>query len=172
MLKKTIGIALIAAAFVVEFLWLGLAFGSIIVGLVLLIFAPGILLAPFSILMGLGLALFNHDRIRQARERWEGRQEDYFRYEEYAFDPREWHTGDLNRHYATLGCKPGDDLETVKRAYRRLSREYHPDAVEGKGMGAEFVEFAKRRMQAINEAYRAIRDAHTFRQGHGQSRAA
>ena len=59
MLKKTIGIALIAAAFVVEFLWLGLAFGSIIVGLVLLIFAPGILLAPFSILMGLGLAFFN-----------------------------------------------------------------------------------------------------------------
>jgi DnaJ-domain-containing protein 1 len=158
MLKKIIGVGLMAAALVVEFFWLGLAFGSVIVGLVLLVFAPGILLAPFNILMGMGLAFFHHDRIQAAREEWQ-RQQDYFHYEEFEFDPKEWHTGDLNQHYATLGCEPGDDLETVKRAYRRLSREYHPDAVEGKGMGREFVEFAKRRMQEINEAYRAIREA-------------
>jgi len=158
MWKKIVGVGLMAAALIVEFFWLGLAFGSVIVGLVLLIFAPGILLAPFNILMGMGLAFFYHDRIEAAREEWESRQ-DYFRYEEFEFDPREWHTGDLNRHYATLGCEPGDDLETVKRAYRRLSREYHPDTVEGKGMSREFVEFAKRRMQEINEAYRAIREA-------------
>jgi hypothetical protein len=158
MYRKFLGAALIVAAFVVEFLWLGLAFGSIVVGLVLLIFAPGILLLPFNILLALGLGLYHYDRIEAARERWE-RERDYFDYEEFTFDPDQPHREDLSRHYATLGCEPGDDLETVKRAYRRLSREYHPDAVTGRGLGAEFTEFAKGKMQEINEAYRAIREA-------------
>ncbi|VEB04468.1 DnaJ-class molecular chaperone CbpA [Klebsiella pneumoniae] len=25
------------------------------------------------------------------------------------------------------GCKPTDDLKTIKTAYRRLARKYHPD---------------------------------------------
>jgi len=156
MFRKFLGIALIAAAFVVEFLWLGLAFGSIVVGLVLLIFAPGILLLPFNILLALGLGFYHYDRIEAARARWE---RDYFDYEEFTFDPDRLHREDLSRYYTTLGCEPGDDLETVKRAYRRLSREYHPDAVAGRGLGAEFTEFAKGKMQEINEAYRAIREA-------------
>ena len=158
MFRKFLGIVLIVVAFVAEFFWLGLAFGSIVVGLVLLIFAPGILLLPFNILMALGLGLYHYDRIEAARARWE-RERDYFDYEEFTFDPDRLHREDLSRHYATLGCEPGDDLETVKRAYRRLSREYHPDAVAGRGLGAEFTEFAKRKMQEINEAYRVIREA-------------
>ncbi|WP_457607945.1 J domain-containing protein [Nitratifractor sp.] len=162
MLNRMIGIALFAAAFVVEFFWLGLAFGSVIVGLVLLIFAPAILLAPFQILFTLGLAFYHRDRLREAAEEW---NRDYFRYEEEEIDPGEWHLGDLNRYYATLGCAPTDDMEKVKAAYRRLSKEFHPDRVEGRGMGEEFVAFAKRRMQEINEAYRAIRAAHSGQNG-------
>ena len=157
MVKKIIGIALILSAFVVEFFWLGLTFGSIIVGLILLIFAPGILLAPFHILLALGLGFYHHDRIAAAGK---GRKRgDYFRHEEFRYDPREWHPGDLNRHYSTLGCRPGDDLETVKRAYRHLSREHHPDTVAARGGDLAAVEKAKELMQRINEAYRTIRES-------------
>jgi DnaJ like chaperone protein len=52
-----------------------------------------------------------------------------------------------------------DDFETIRNAYRKLSREYHPDAIAGKGLGPEFVELATRKMQEINEAYEKIKEA-------------
>lgn len=55
--KVLIGSAIIVGAIAVEIAWLGLCFGTVIVGIVLLIFAPHILIAPFSIGMIGGLAL-------------------------------------------------------------------------------------------------------------------
>jgi curved DNA-binding protein len=34
---------------------------------------------------------------------------------------------ELKDYYAILGVKPTDDLKTIKTAYRRLARKYHPD---------------------------------------------
>ena len=61
MFKKLIGIALIIAAFVVEAMWLGAAFGSVVVGVVLLIFAPAILLLPFNVLFAMGVAFLAYE---------------------------------------------------------------------------------------------------------------
>ena len=33
----------------------------------------------------------------------------------------------LNEHYRTLGIQPGASRVEIKRAYRRLAREVHPD---------------------------------------------
>ena len=33
----------------------------------------------------------------------------------------------IDQYYANLEVEPGADLETIKRAYRRLMRKYHPD---------------------------------------------
>jgi tetratricopeptide (TPR) repeat protein len=46
-----------------------------------------------------------------------------------------------------LGVSPGAGLDTIKQAYRRLARQYHPD-VAG--------EQSKERFQKINEAYRVL----------------
>lgn len=35
--------------------------------------------------------------------------------------------GGFDQYYANLEVEPGADLETIKRAYRRLMRKYHPD---------------------------------------------
>lgn len=35
---------------------------------------------------------------------------------------------ELKDYYAIMGVKPTDDLKTIKTAYRRLARKYHPDA--------------------------------------------
>ena len=48
--------------------------------------------------------------------------------------------------YRVLGVQEGADAETVKRAYRRLAKECHPDLHPNDPE-------ANRRMQEINEAY-------------------
>lgn len=35
-----------------------------------------------------------------------------------------------------LGVKEGDDMRAIKKAYRRLARQYHPDAHAGTGKDA------------------------------------
>lgn len=37
----------------------------------------------------------------------------------------------IDQYYANLEVEPGADLETIKRAYRRLMRKYHPDKHAG-----------------------------------------
>ena len=166
MLNKLIGVALIIAAFATEISWLAFCFGSVLIGVLLLLFAPGILLAPFNILFALGLAFLAKGTIRESgygsyRYRYSyrrGREEGgygYGRQEPPAYAARE---SDMKRYYDLLGCSESDDFETIKKAYKNLSRKFHPDAVEGKGLGEEFVRFATQRMQEINEAYHKIKE--------------
>jgi hypothetical protein len=71
------------------------------------------------------------------------------------FDPRDGAPADppptaevvpaLLRHYQTLGVNVHDDLATIKKAYRELARQYHPDLNP--------TPQAAQRMQQINEAY-------------------
>ena len=61
--------------------------------------------------------------------------------------------------YQVLGVAPTDSDEEIKRVYRRLIRENHPDALIAKGMPREFVEVANEKMAAINAAYDQIAKA-------------
>jgi uncharacterized membrane protein len=54
--KIIIGISLIITAICLEIAWLGLCFGSILLGIALLIFAPKILILPLTLIGGIGLA--------------------------------------------------------------------------------------------------------------------
>ena len=55
------------------------------------------------------------------------------------------------RHYAVLGLSPGADMESIKKAYRTLSMQYHPDKVSH--LGDEFRAVAAEKMKEINQAY-------------------
>ena len=57
LIKLLIGAAIIVGAIVIEISWLAICFGSVLLGVILLIFAPHILFAPFTIGTALGLAL-------------------------------------------------------------------------------------------------------------------
>jgi len=63
---------------------------------------------------------------------------------------------DLSHHYAVLGLADGADPAEVKKAYRRLAAEYHPDKVVAKGLPEDFTRFAEQKFKEINEAYVAI----------------
>jgi DnaJ like chaperone protein len=55
------------------------------------------------------------------------------------------------RQYAVLGLSKGADMSAIKKAYRKLSMQYHPDKVTH--LGAEFQKVAEEKMKEINAAY-------------------
>ncbi|STS79530.1 DnaJ-class molecular chaperone CbpA [Klebsiella pneumoniae] len=50
---------------------------------------------------------------------------------------------ELKDYYAILGVQPTDDLKTIKTAYRRLARKYHPDVSKENDAEAKFKDLAK-----------------------------
>ena len=58
--------------------------------------------------------------------------------------------------YMVLESKPGDDLQTIRKRYLRLSKEHHPDLLLSKGVPKEVIEESKKTMRAINSAWDQI----------------
>ncbi|MBM3298428.1 MAG: ankyrin repeat domain-containing protein [Deltaproteobacteria bacterium] len=68
----------------------------------------------------------------------------------------------MEKYYFVLDCRPSDSDEEVKRRYHALVKAYHPDAIQGKGLPADFVTYATHKFQEINEAFQGIT---RYRQG-------
>ncbi len=68
----------------------------------------------------------------------------------------------LSASYTVLGVTMGATDDEVKKAYRKLAREYHPDVVTNKGMGEDFQKFAAEKMRAVNAAYDSVKEARGF----------
>jgi DnaJ like chaperone protein len=62
---------------------------------------------------------------------------------------------DTKKDYRTLGIAPGADLAAVKKAYRKLAIQYHPDKVAQ--LSASEQESAKQKFQEIQSAYERIK---------------
>lgn len=63
---------------------------------------------------------------------------------------------DGNSPYAVLGVDPGISDADLKRHYRELVRQTHPDKLAAEGVPAEFLVLADRKLAAINAAYDTI----------------
>ena len=62
-----------------------------------------------------------------------------------------------NDPYVVLGVGRATPMADIKAAWRRLTREHHPDTLTAKGLPSEYVEMATRKMATINAAYDSIR---------------
>ncbi len=58
--------------------------------------------------------------------------------------------------YEVLGVAPDSSEDEIKKTYRRLIREHHPDKLIAEGMPEEMVQVANEQMAAINAAYDRI----------------
>ena len=70
--------------------------------------------------------------------------------------------GDSESPYFALGLSQNAPDEEVKRVYRQLAREHHPDLLLAKGVPEEMIPIVTARMAAINDAYEAIRRQRGF----------
>ncbi len=69
----------------------------------------------------------------------------------------------IQQAYATLGIKDGVSDAEVKKAYRKLVRQYHPDKLVSRGLPEEMMEKAKTRVREINGAYDQIKQSRGFK---------
>jgi DnaJ like chaperone protein len=69
----------------------------------------------------------------------------------------------LDQDYAQLGLtRKASDAE-IKKAYRKLVSQYHPDKLVSHGLPEEMLEMAKTRVRDINTAYDRIKQARGFK---------
>jgi len=64
--------------------------------------------------------------------------------------------------YEVLGVAENASEQEIKKAYRRIAREYHPDVLQSKGLPEDFMEFAKQKLQRVNESYDRIKKERGF----------
>jgi DnaJ like chaperone protein len=78
-----------------------------------------------------------------------------FQESEYRFY-RARFVGDTASPYDVLGLTPDASPAEIKAKYRRLVADNHPDKLIGRGVPAEFVAIATRKVAAFNAAYADI----------------
>jgi DnaJ like chaperone protein len=59
--------------------------------------------------------------------------------------------------YEILGVKETDDMDTIKKAYRKLIHKYHPDIISSQNKDEAYMEEATAKTQEINQAYQVIK---------------
>ncbi len=121
-------------------------------------FADGILAASEEKLLlhichQLRIPRFDYERLKiqlQAQQRFQGR------------GPHTQNTPQktsLQDAYNALGLTPSASKAEVKKAYRRLMNQNHPDKLVAKGLPEEMMRLAKEKTQKISKAYETIQKA-------------
>ncbi len=92
--------------------------------------------------------------------------------EAFAIDPKIYHAlfdqfekmmqnitpkANIEDAYKLLGVSENDDMNTIKKAYRKLVRQYHPDIIKAQGKDEAYLEEATKKTQEINQAYEMIK---------------
>ncbi len=148
-MKKVLGFLVIAFGIFLQILWLGVCFGTIIIGIVLLIFAPKILFFPFTFFLVIGLAMIGGGKFQNRAN---------FKYQNYD-SLKKAPQSRLEKHYEVLESNSSDSMETIKSNYRRLVKEYHYDSIASKNLPEDMLKFAQKKTQNLNEAYNSIKEA-------------
>lgn len=101
---------------------------------------------------GLG---FSRSQLEQLLNRWKGE----FQFRQGHHDPKQ----SIEHAYEVLGVTSAETDQQIKRAYRKLMNEHHPDKLIAKGLPKEMMEIANRKAQDIQTAYDRIKLARGIR---------
>ncbi len=64
----------------------------------------------------------------------------------------------VNKYCQVLGVSEEANMTEIKKAYRKLVKEYHPDKLASESMPEDYVNFANEKIRQINEAYEYLRE--------------
>lgn len=102
-----------------------------------------------KILMQLGISAYEYEAIKR-----------YFRGESTGYSGQTGYGGytenreDLVKKYSeVLGVSPDASMTEIKKAYRKLVKEYHPDRLAASGIPEDYIKFANEKIRQVNEAY-------------------
>lgn len=94
--------------------------------------------------------------IFQAQQRFSGYQRGQRHRDRTEARPR------IEDAYAILGLSPSASREEIKKTYRRLMSQNHPDKLVSKGLPQEMIKLATEKTQKIRKAYELIREQRNF----------
>lgn len=63
---------------------------------------------------------------------------------------------EILQHYSILESKETDSLDTIKKNYRRLIKEHHPDRYMHQEQSPDFIQLANQKIKDIHQAYDII----------------
>ena len=105
-----------------------------------------------KIVLALGLSEYEYQAIRMA---YLGQSQGYEQsYGGQGYGSSYMPPQDLTKKYCeVLGVSEDASLSEIKKAYRKLVKEYHPDKMASESVPPEYIEFANKKIREINEAY-------------------
>jgi len=160
-MKKILGFAFIALGIFLEVMWLGFCFGSIVIGILLLIFAPRILFFPFTFFLLVGMRLIYTEAFKNFEN---ASKNGHYRREHSNFgNNQSGVTNSVDKmqgYYDELESSSSDSFDVIKKNYRRLMKEYHYDSLISKGLPQDMLDFSQEKTKSLNEAYAAIKEVH------------
>jgi len=106
--------------------------------------------------MGLG---DNHNRRYGQQSRSNGKQHNKGQEKTHGKAQERKSPDAVPNEYQLLGVEPGASAATVKRAYRKLINQHHPDKLVSKGLPEEMLRIATDKTQDIQQAYEYIKRA-------------
>jgi DnaJ like chaperone protein len=68
-----------------------------------------------------------------------------------------------DKYYAVLGLDRSASEEQIKKQYRKLVMEYHPDRIISKGLPEEFTQLANEKFRELQDAYDQIKKERSIR---------
>ncbi len=68
-------------------------------------------------------------------------------------------TMSLEEAFKILNVNESDEMSVVKKTYRKLVRQYHPDIIKSQDKDEAYIEEATAKTQEINQAYEIIKEA-------------
>lgn len=83
-------------------------------------------------------------------------------YQKYYQGPRVNPEQHLQDSYQILNVTASSSDEEIKKAYRRLMSQHHPDKLMAKGLPPEMIKLANEKTQKIKSAYETIRKSRGF----------
>lgn len=99
-----------------------------------------------QILFELGISVYEYEAIKR-----------YFTGESSSYDYQggmgQSHESLVKKYTQVLGVSPDASMSEIKKAYRKLVKEYHPDKLASGSMPEDYVNFANQKIREINEAY-------------------
>lgn len=116
----------------------------------------------------LRVSQFDYERLKirvQAQQRFndytsQHRQGHQYRRQNQGRQQSPWQSqSSLQDAYEVLGLSPSSSEDEVKKAYRRLMSQNHPDKLVAKGLPEEMMKLAKEKTQKIAKAYETIQQA-------------